>query len=93
MTSSVPSHKLQETSFITKCSYETLVLKMIAQKLDKPPTFQVIIERTLMIPSDPPKATRGPSPPADLERNSILQQPRKRKGQQIILWPKNDFRF
>lgn len=28
-----------------------------------------------MTPSDPPKATRGTSPAADLERNSILQEP------------------
>lgn len=37
-------------------------------------TFHVIIERTLITPSDPPKATSGASPPADRERNSILQQ-------------------
>lgn len=36
-------------------------------------TFHVIIERTLITPSEPPKATRGPSPTTDLERNSILQ--------------------
>jgi len=37
-------------------------------------TFHVIIERTLITPSDPPKATRGLSPAEDLERNSILQR-------------------
>lgn len=37
-------------------------------------TFHVIIERTLITPSDPPNATRGPSLVADLARNSILQQ-------------------
>ena len=36
-------------------------------------TFHVIIERTLITPSDPPNATRGLSPAEDLERNSILQ--------------------
>lgn len=35
-------------------------------------TFHVIIERTLITPSDAPKATRGVSPAADLERNSML---------------------
>lgn len=37
-------------------------------------TFHVIIERTLMTPSDPPKATKGPSLAVDLQRNSILQE-------------------
>lgn len=36
-------------------------------------TFHVIIERTLITPSDPPKAISGPSPVADLDKNSILQ--------------------
>lgn len=42
-------------------------------------TFHVIIERTLITPSDPPKATRGTSPTADLERNSILQEPEEKE--------------
>ena len=39
----------------------------------------VIIESTLITPSDPPKATRGTSPTVDLERNSILREPEKKR--------------
>lgn len=45
------------------------------ERKKKKQTFHVIIESTLITPSDPPKATRGTSPTADLERNSILQEP------------------
>lgn len=36
-------------------------------------TFQVIMDRTLITPSDAPNATKGVSPAEDLDRNSILQ--------------------
>lgn len=51
-----------------------IIINMTKKKLNKPQTFHVIIERTLMTPSDAPKATRGTSPAIDLERNSILQE-------------------
>jgi hypothetical protein len=37
-------------------------------------TFHVNIERTLITPSDDPKATRGASVEDDLDRNSMLQK-------------------
>lgn len=46
--------------------------KQVGQREDIK-TFHVIIERTLITPSDPPKAISGPSPVADLDKNSILQ--------------------
>jgi hypothetical protein len=37
-------------------------------------TFHVNIERTLITPSEDPKATRGASVEDDLDRNSMLQK-------------------
>jgi hypothetical protein len=48
-------------------------------------TFHVIIERTLITPSDAPNATRGASLEDDLERNSILQKHKHDISQNLAL--------
>lgn len=83
VTSSISAHQLQENM---KLENKNNILIMLSNLISKyiSQTFQVSIERTLITPSDPPKATRGPSPPEDLERNSMLQwwwqRFRKQKG-------------
>lgn len=53
--------------------------KDLTNQIFKNETFHVIIERTLITPSDPPKATRGPSTAVVLERNTMLQEIHKTK--------------
>lgn len=48
-------------------------------------TFHVNIERTLITPSDDPKATRGASLEDDLERNSMLQKQKTKMASNYML--------
>lgn len=66
-----------------------IFIASVIDNLGKKQTFHVIIESTLITPSDPPKATRGTSPTADLERNSILKEPQGGTKKQSTKYVKN----
>ena len=84
MASCIPTGKLQgseNSGKLTKASINSSQPKPSRKKkqnkniqfLNKR-TFHVIIDKTLMAPSVEPNATKGPSPPDDLVRNSMLQR-------------------
>lgn len=80
---------------LTSCMKQVYHIKQwifiasVIDNLGKKQTFHVIIESTLITPSDPPKATRGTSPTADLERNSILKEPQGGTKKQSTKYVKN----